>query len=627
LLETGCDDKKQQTKTNAVPAAETAGSANVEQATLAKPESEGAAAMGNEPTTASETAKTGDTDETEGLSAKFPDGMTVKKAEVLKRIELLPERVRGIPFSQLYNLVLFVMIQEKLAYASAVKSGFDKTEKIASAANKLKEGVIQQYYLDEHGKKLITQQAIEEQYSKLVASFVVEDEFCLRHILVKTKEEAAKILNELAAGASFDELQEKHSLDRKGLDGGRKGRLGAFRVSQLPEVEAPRIVSTKVGSFVPVPVHVPNTGYSVLLVEEKRPSTPAPLEKVRDRVKNILLKRFALQHVADLCKANGVKLFAPDGTVIPTKSVDERLEELKARRNASPDSMSEADRKNEALVKTLSNESVVAEFGDGTKVTFAQIAAFIRENIEMFRGNNSKEHEIFVTALEEYVSRAILRKAASESGIEKKAHIAAKIYDAVCSFIAHEQVIELADKTVTEDEIRNYYEHTVATVDRSKPECRVRVIPVSSADRGKEAINALKAGKDFDIVMEEFCSDQRFRDKKGDMGYLNEKQLTMLSAELCKAVMEAPTATIVLTPIEVNGQLLVIRVEDKRQPEIPPYSESKSSIRQRLVQERAIAVTQKLFLEAGGTAWGLDGQVIDIGDPAWAAELGRMAIA
>ena len=53
---------------------------------------------------------------------------------------------------------------------------------------------------------------------------------CACHILVKTSEEAEKLKQQLAKGASFHELAKKHSLCPSGEKG---GDLGEFRSGQM----------------------------------------------------------------------------------------------------------------------------------------------------------------------------------------------------------------------------------------------------------------------------------------------------------------------------------------------------------------------------------------------------------
>lgn len=67
------------------------------------------------------------------------------------------------------------------------------------------------------------------------------------HILVKTQEEAADLLNQLIQGADFVELAKKHSIDRS--SGDRGGDLGKFGRGDLLEAFETAIFKLSVGAM------------------------------------------------------------------------------------------------------------------------------------------------------------------------------------------------------------------------------------------------------------------------------------------------------------------------------------------------------------------------------------------
>ncbi|MDR1908235.1 MAG: peptidyl-prolyl cis-trans isomerase [Holosporales bacterium] len=607
--ESGCEDssKKQPTKLAsgkeaAQEAAQTSQPPVVEEKAIDAPVSAGAPSS----TSVENPQGKSNAPDKADVAATFSDGSHILRSDVMNRIERLPARARNLAFNQLYNLILFVTIQEKVAYEAAKKEGFEKKDQVAKSIALIEDGIAQQAYLDEKVKDKITPEAIKAQYDKLLKNFKVEDEYGLRHILVKTKEEALRIIEALKKGESFDTLQGKHSIDRKTL--ARQGFLGFFRASQLPQAEQDAITSTAVGGFVGVPVLVPQTGYSVLLVSEKRMSTPAPLDKVEDRIKSILSKRFALYHVANLCKERGVVFYAPDGSVVPVKEVDAKLEELRAKQQDPKKQSTAQEIKLEADINNLKETSVVAKIGDRS-VVFKELAAFIKDNAAMFKG--MPVSDVYNAASEEYVHRIVLKDAAAKSGIGARADVKEKQLEAIKAFLAREYLLDASGKSVTDAQVRDFYERSVARIDKNEMEYRLRVIPVESAEHGKKAIAKLKGGTSFEAVMEEFCADKRVQDQNGDLGYLKKDELTRLSSDLLEQVKKAPKATILLNTVDINGQLWVVRIEDKRPIHIPTFAESKEYLKQNIIQEQTVKVAQGLMVQAGCNAFGVDGKNVD----------------
>ncbi|GHS93340.1 hypothetical protein AGMMS49949_06480 [Alphaproteobacteria bacterium] len=544
--------------------------------------------------------------EADKVAATFADGSSLSQADVFKRIKMLPGSVQGLPFSQLYNLVLFVMIQEKLACMMAKNSGFDKQEATLKKLQDLRDNILQQSYLDQEGKKKITKDSIEAQYASLTKDFKPEDELGLKHILVKTKEEAEGIIKKVNAGESFKDLQQKLSLDRKTLE--KEGFLGYFRKAQLPKENEADIMATHEGQVVGSPISTPKTGYSVLVVTEKRKSTPKPLKEVEDRIKSILMKRFALQKVDELFKEYKVVMYDPSGAVIPHKELEERLEEVRRKKKGvAPE---ENDIEKEKKLDKLTENFVVARIGEKRSVTFQQISEFIKENPSTFSG--LPPYEIYTTAIDEYLNRYFLKEAVKMSDVAKKPEVKKKMKESEFLWISHEFLEQEAETRITAARVKSEYEDFISKQDKDEIEARLKVIPVKSVEEGTKVINEIKGGKNFDKAMEEYCSDQRFRDQNGEMGYLKKSQMTLLSSELAEKVMKAPKATILLTPIEVNAQILVVRVEDKRTVELPTLQQSREGIKRRLKPKVMVEVTVEWIQKNKVQAFGFNGVPLDL---------------
>jgi peptidyl-prolyl cis-trans isomerase C len=108
-----------------------------------------------------------------------------------------------------------------------------------------------------------------------------------RHILVKTKEEADKIVKDLDGGAEFEKLANEHTTDPSGKTSG--GDLGYFGPGQMvPEFEKAAF-DIEVGSYGKEPVQT-QFGWHVIKVEDKRARQPPAFDMVKEQVKQLLIR-------------------------------------------------------------------------------------------------------------------------------------------------------------------------------------------------------------------------------------------------------------------------------------------------------------------------------------------------
>lgn len=72
----------------------------------------------------------------------------------------------------------------------------------------------------------VTEEALQAAYDALVSTAGPEVEYNASHILVETEEEALALLEEIQAGADFEEMAREHSTGPSGPNGGALGWFG-----------------------------------------------------------------------------------------------------------------------------------------------------------------------------------------------------------------------------------------------------------------------------------------------------------------------------------------------------------------------------------------------------------------
>ena len=118
-------------------------------------------------------------------------------------------------------------------------------------------------------------------YDDNPAMFVQPERIRARHILVSDDVSVAKVVYELKAGTSFDELAKKYSLDPGSAANG--GDLGEFpRGVMVPEFEKAAF-ELKAPGDVSEPVKT-QFGWHIIKLEERIPESAMPFEQVKARI-------------------------------------------------------------------------------------------------------------------------------------------------------------------------------------------------------------------------------------------------------------------------------------------------------------------------------------------------------
>lgn len=180
------------------------------------------------------------------------------------------------------------LIGRELMWQEAKKAGFDKKpevaakakaeeKKILAQAEATKQAVIIRAFVDDFMKKNpVTDAQLKAEYDAQNAKGG-PTEFKVRHVLVKTNEEAIAIIASLAKGAKFEDLA-KQSLDTGSQSAG--GLLDWSSPAKFVKPFADAVVALKKGTYTQVPVKT-NFGYHVILMEDARPRKAPTFEEMK----------------------------------------------------------------------------------------------------------------------------------------------------------------------------------------------------------------------------------------------------------------------------------------------------------------------------------------------------------
>ncbi|MGE6782412.1 peptidylprolyl isomerase [Ensifer adhaerens] len=234
-------------------------------------------------------------------------GEEVRQSELNLALGGLDPQLQQMPEEQKRAAALSAIIDVKLLSATAEKEGLQDDATFKQRLAYLTERELHNAYFKKHVVDAISKEEVKARYDKEVAAIPVQDEVKARHILVKTEDEAKEIIKELDAGKSFVELAKAKSTDPNKNDGGDLGYFTKGRM--VPEFETAAFALEK-GTYTKTPVKT-QFGFHVILVEDKRPQAPPPLEQVEQQVRQLVMRDKYVELLATAKKDAGVEISDP----------------------------------------------------------------------------------------------------------------------------------------------------------------------------------------------------------------------------------------------------------------------------------------------------------------------------
>ena len=163
------------------------------------------------------------------------------------------------------------------------------------------------------GSIKISNKELKDYYNKNKDEFNEKESVHARHILVKTKAQAEKIISELK-GLSGQKLKEKFielaKKDSTGPSGPKGGDLGYFAQGQMVPAFNSRVFSMKKGTVTLTPVKT-QFGYHVIYLEDKKPAMTKTFNEVKtfieQRLKMEKFKKVFKQKMDELQKSAVIK--------------------------------------------------------------------------------------------------------------------------------------------------------------------------------------------------------------------------------------------------------------------------------------------------------------------------------
>ncbi|MDR3213958.1 MAG: peptidylprolyl isomerase [Azoarcus sp.] len=214
-------------------------------------------------------------------------------------------RAQGAPDDdKLKDSVRKDLIRREVLEQAAVKAGVNKRSDIVARQNLARQNVLIQDYLQDWVKSNPpTDEEMKTEYDTVKARLEANKEYHVRHILLKTEDEAKAVIARLNKGAKFADLAKK-SLDQGSKD--RGGDLGWTDNTQFVPPFAEATTKLAKGKYTTTPVKT-EFGYHVILLEDSRTLQVPAYEEVKAQLQQNLQNKKVQTYIEQLEQSAEVK--------------------------------------------------------------------------------------------------------------------------------------------------------------------------------------------------------------------------------------------------------------------------------------------------------------------------------
>ena len=436
---------------------------------------------------------------------------------------------------KLMEAVLDNEINKNYIYEDAIKTGFYSDKDKNNLAMKFYTGLTMRSEISKKVYNEINPTITDEDVKK--ATPKTFNKLTLRKILVKTREDGEKVLNELKKGADFGEMVKKYSIDP--TKQARKGITDEFTINSVyftnPKDEDQAFCMNK-GERCDRMVESPLGGYMIYEVYDKVVCTEegvaCSIKGIRDGIYQAKSKEYF----------NKIK----DSYKDKIKILDVEL--------------------SNALEKYLKGEDVskvkVGEF-NGNPILFSYLGWADNTIYSSFFKGSSLNNCFAISKgiLERYIDTLISEDYFKDVKLPKRLRIVRD--NLVKKQIATAYMNSMFNSmSVTDEEVKQFYEENLDLF-TAREVMKAAVIFVNSREEALKIIKQYKSGKDFGELALKFSTDVSTKSLKGSIGWVDKKN-TFVPPALFEAMTKTKTGEI-SEPIKTEtGKFVIFKINDRQ---------------------------------------------------------------
>lgn len=236
------------------------------------------------------------------------NGQTVSVAEQKELMKVLADRGVKDQKQQL-EAARSILAQEKLIEEAAKKANIAQDPAVKALIAERKTEIYSAELVRKNAAAHpLTDADLKKTYEEVKKQYD-PNEIKVRHILVKTEQEAKDIIKSLNAGGDLAAIAKEKSLDQ-----GTAAQGGEIPFTNIRRIAIPGFAETAMalnkGSLLPVPFHSA-LGYHVIQLQDKREVPLPSFDALKPQIQNLAAQRQAQQYMADLMRNAKIAEAAP----------------------------------------------------------------------------------------------------------------------------------------------------------------------------------------------------------------------------------------------------------------------------------------------------------------------------
>ena len=235
------------------------------------------------------------------------DGTAIRQSDVVAALENLPPQYADLPRETLIKAVMEKLIDGTLAANRARAAGLHKDPAFLLARSRAELQLLEQLFIQRLVERRITKRAVLRRYQRDRKSLVRGKRVRARHILLKTRQRALAVIDELRRGQDFAELARTYSTGPSKAQG---GDLGFFKRDQMVAPFSKAAFALRKGEYSKAPVKT-KFGWHVIKVEDIKAAAPPSFEEVRAELERKMTDEVIDKEMQSLRKGAKIERLLP----------------------------------------------------------------------------------------------------------------------------------------------------------------------------------------------------------------------------------------------------------------------------------------------------------------------------